>query len=133
MCKISNEKLIKQLSDMALEEEYKRNIVSVGEEWEKLRKEMLRIKINTGKDCGDTIFNRIKNIYEVINAIKKELVPDKCKEFHRHYVADFMSVLEALVSEEENDVKASTKNFEKYFKEVIKLSPPKPTIMINRN
>ena len=126
---MSNEKLIKQLSDMALEEEYKRKIVSVGEEWEKLRKEMLRIKINPGKDCGDTIFNRIKNIYEMINAIKKNDIPSKFEKFHKNYVGVFMSVLEALVSEE----KASMGKFEKYSKEVIKLSPPKPTIIISKN
>ena len=80
---MSNEKIIKQLSDLALEEEYKRKIVGVGEEWEKLRKEMLRIKINLGKDCGDTIFNRIKNIYEMINAIKKNDIPSKFEKFHK--------------------------------------------------
>lgn len=94
---------------------------------------MLQIKLNPDKDCENMIFERIKNIYEKINAIKKKDIPNKFGEFHKNYVAVFMSVSETLVSEEENDVKASTKNFEKYFKEVIKLSPPKPTIMINGN
>ena len=126
---MSNEKIIKQLSDLALEEEYKRKIVGVGEEWEKLRKEMLRIKINLGKDCGDTIFNRIKNIYEMINAIKKNDIPSRFEKFHKNYMVVFMSILEALVSEE----KASMGKFEKYFKEVITLSPSKPTIIISKN